>query len=143
MTSSQTKLYWRKWAKVRKALVDLGEFSCAEADEERHKIHIAALGADKSSKTLSNRDLDAVFDHFDKYLVIIQGPTVGPPRSQIGGIKRLVFAVESLGLEEPYLQSIARDQFQSSDWRQLSETQLAKFRFTATARARQRSKPSR
>lgn len=138
MTPQQNRAYWRKWNEVRSVLTSVGEFSKEDAEAERHEIHRAALGTDKSSKDLTHRDLDAIFDHFDQYLVLLNGPQAGPSRAESQPVKRLIYAIERLGLPEPYLQSIARDQFKTSDWRALTERQLVRFRFTATSRARAR-----
>lgn len=138
MTPQQNRAYWRRWNEVRSVLTSLGEFSKEDAEAERHEITRAALGHDKSSKDFTHRDLDAIFDHFDQYLVLLNGPQAGPSRADTQPIKRLIYAIERLGLPEPYLQSIARDQFKTADWRGLSERQLVRFRFTATARARAR-----
>lgn len=143
MTKAQSSLYWRTWAKVRKTLIELGGFSKEDADLERHEIHRQALGSDKSSKLLNNRDLDAILDHFQSYLVLADGPTSGPARTSSQPCKRLIWSIEQTGLPEPYLESIARDQFQTSDWRALTEHQLTKFRFTAVSRAAARRKADR
>lgn len=140
MTKSQTSLYWRTWAKVRAYLIDFGGFSKEDADAERHEIHKEALGANKSSKLFNNRDLDIILDHFQSYLVLEEGPTTGPGREKLQPCQRLIYAIDQLGLPEPYLESIARDQFNTSEWLKLSEIELTKFRYTAAARANARRK---
>lgn len=140
MTKPQTSLYWRTWAKVRATLIDLGGFSKEDADAERHAIHKEALGSDKSSKLLNNRDLDKILDAFKTYLTLADGPSKDPARADSQPCTRLIYAIESTGLPEPYLESIARDQFGTSEWRKLSEHELTKFRFTATSRAAARRK---
>lgn len=141
MTPQQNRAYWRKWNEVREVLTTVGEFSKDDAEAERHEIHKAALGKDKSSKDFTHRDLDAIFDHFDQYLVLLRGPQPGPTRAESQPVKRLVWAIEQLGLPESYVQAIARDQFMTSDWRSLTERQLVRFRFTCVARARARKAP--
>ena len=143
MTKSQSSLYWRTWAGVRKTLIEMGGYSKEDADQERHEIHKQALGSDKSSKLLNNRDLDKILDHFRAYLVLADGPTTGPARADSQPTKRLIYAITQTGLPEPYLESIARDQFGTSDWRALDEHQLTKFRFTAVSRAAARRKADR
>jgi hypothetical protein len=54
MTPKQTSLYWREWAAVR----------AAQPDADRHDLHHQALGAPKSSKEFTNRDLDLVLGVF-------------------------------------------------------------------------------
>jgi len=143
MTKAQNSLYWRTWSKVRKTLVEFGGFSASDADQERHEIHRQALGEDKSSKKLTNRDLDVILDHFRTYLVIADGPTTEPARAEVQPCKRLIYSIQKTGLPEPYLESIARDQFGTSDWRSLTEAQLTRFRFTAVSRAAARRKAAR
>lgn len=143
MTKSQTAKYWREWSKVRKLLVDLGDFSTSDADQERHEIHVRALGADKSSKALTNRDLDAIFDHFESYLILLSGPQSGPSRAELQPVKRLIWAINKLGLPAPYIEAICRDQFHTSDWQALSAEQLSKLRFTLVSRSRRKAAAAR
>jgi hypothetical protein len=135
---AQMKRYRAEWAKVKKVLTTMGEFSDEDAEQERHAITRAALGCDKSSKDFTQRDLDTILDHFDEYLVLLNGPRSGPSRADSQPVKRLIYAVEQLGLPEPYLQAISRDQYNTSDWRALTERQLVRFRFTCVNRARAR-----
>ena len=139
MTAKQRSLYFAKWNRLRSALTDFGEFSPAEAEEERKQIHLDTLGSAKSSKDLTNADFDKVLDAFEERLVILDGP-----RSQTRGAVhprlRLVYSIEALKLPEAYLEKIARDQFRTSDWRKLSLSQMTAFRYTATTRARALSK---
>jgi hypothetical protein len=139
LTPKQKALYWRTWSKVRKSLVELGDYSAEDADAQRHELHCAALGANKSSTDFNNRDLDAVLDHFQSILVLTEGPQSGPARAEAQPCKRLIYAIHSLGLPEPYIEAICRDEFQTSDWRTLSEPQLTRLRFTLTSRARKKS----
>lgn len=138
MTKLQTLLYWKTWGQVKKTLIEFGGFSKEEAEAERHQIHIAALGKDKSSKLLNNRDLDTILDHFRSYLVLADGPTKDPKRADVQPCTRLIYAIESTGLPDAYLEAIARDQFGTSEWRKLSEAELTKLRFTAVNRSRKK-----
>jgi len=54
MTTKQTGWYWREWAAVRRAM----------PAADRHEFHRRALGQDKSSKLLTNKDFDAVLAEF-------------------------------------------------------------------------------
>lgn len=141
MSPSQNKRYWREWSKIRKMLVEMGDFSKEDADAQRHQIHIRALGKNTSSKDLTNRDLDAIFSHFQTYLVLIDGPSKAP--DQDGECKRLIWAITQLGLDEPYLASISQDQFGTPEWRKLPEADLRNFRFTATSRAAAKRRAAR
>ena len=142
MTKSQTSRYWREWSQIRKMLIEMGDFSKADADAERKQIHIRALGSDKSSKDFTNKDLDSIFRAFKEYLVLIDGPKK-PTGEPDGECKRLIWSITQTGLPEPYLESIAQDQFGRPDWRNLPEDKLTKFRFTAVARASARRKAAR
>lgn len=135
MTSLQTRKYWQTWGRVRKVLTELGEFSKTDADEERGHIHEDALGKKKSSKDFKNADLDKVLDAFDKILVFFDGPS-SPNRATEGPIKRLIWAIDQLGLDEPYIAKIATDTYRTADWRTLTERQLTHFRYTLTRAAR-------
>jgi hypothetical protein len=133
MTGKQHARYWREWSRVRKILIELGEFSKEDDDEHRHEIHRQALGQDKSSKDFTNRDLDKIFEAFQAILVMEDGPRKGPVEDQ--ACKRLIWAIDQLALPAPYLEKIAQDQFGTPAWRALPEEKLSKFRMTATARA--------
>ena len=141
MTAKQSATYWRKWGRVRKVLIELGEFSKEDADAQRHEIHREALGAEKSSKDLTNRDLDKIFDAFDAVLVMVDGPGKGDRTEQPR--KRLVWAIEHTGLEAAYLAKLCADKHGHDDWRSLPMDDLEKFRFTANARAQARKRASK
>jgi hypothetical protein len=136
MTAKQKSLYWRQWAAVRKVLIDMGGYSAADADAERHKIAAEALGEPKSSTAFTNRDLDKVLDAFRAYLVLPEGPTTGPSREQSQPKNRLIWAIQSTGLGDPYIAAISLDQFHTEQWRSLSEKQLVALRWTCISRAR-------
>lgn len=136
MTTKQKSLYWRQWAAVRKVLIDLGGYSSADADAERHKIAADALGEDKSSTAFNNRDLDKVLDAFRAYLVLPEGPVSGPSREDAQPKSRLIWAIQNTGLGDPYIAAISLDQFRSNDWRGLTENQLVALRWTCISRAR-------
>ena len=140
MTAKQKSLYWRKWSAVRKTLVDFAGFSSVEADAERHEIHRAALGSDKSSLALSNRDLDAILDHFDSHLVLINGPGTARPRAETQPAARLVFSINSLGAPPAYVAAISRDKFGTADWQTLPPASLLRLRMTLSARLRSKRK---
>lgn len=142
MTSAQKNKYFQTWGRVRKALTELGDFSSADADAERHTIHRDALGRDKSSKDLTNADLDKILDAFDDILVIFDGPG-DHNRTERGPKARLVWAIDQLGLDEAYLQAICLDsEFKTTAWRDLGVAQLTRFRFTCTRAARAIKKKS-
>jgi len=63
MSPAQQAKYWWEWARVRDWYVAHGKTK-PEADAMRHELHKKALGADKSTKVFTNRDLDKVFSAF-------------------------------------------------------------------------------
>lgn len=136
MSPEQMRKYRFQWSRVRKALVELGDFSPQDAEAERMKIHLDAIGEAKSSKDLTNPELNKILDAFDKILVLFDGPSDKPTRNAAS----LIWAIEQLGLDEPYIASIAFDQFKTPYWRTLTEDKLRIFRFTCT-RASARRKP--
>jgi hypothetical protein len=134
MTPAQNRRYWKKWGEVKKLLTTLAEFSAKDAEEQRKLIQASALdGVEKSSKDLTNKELDKVYDALDAYLVLVNGPSAASTISQ--PCKRLIWAIEQLRLDEPYIESIAFDQFKTRAWRSLTEAQLTRFRYTCNARA--------
>ena len=64
LTPAQNSLYWREWARAKKALVDNLGLSPADAEKERGEITIEALGKKVSSKALTNRQFDKVLASF-------------------------------------------------------------------------------
>lgn len=63
MTPAQRNKYWWEWGKVRQYLLARG-VSADAAAQERHRLHIRALGKAKSSTALTNADFDAVIAAF-------------------------------------------------------------------------------
>lgn len=63
MNDAQIRKYRFEWNKARKVLRAQGK-TPTEADVRRHEIHIEALGEDKSSYDLTNKDFDAVLKCF-------------------------------------------------------------------------------
>lgn len=143
LSQKQKALYWRTWSKVRKTYMELGGFSASDADAQRHELHLEALGKSKSSTDFTNRDLDAVLDHFQSVLVLVDGPRTAPSRAESQPSQRLTHAIQTLGLPEPYIEAISRDMFVTSDWRALGEAELTRLRFTLVARSRARKKSAR
>lgn len=61
--AQQRRLYWPEWNASAKILAANG-FSKSEIDEQRLDIHQQVTNTRCSSKTLTNRQLDAVIDKF-------------------------------------------------------------------------------
>ena len=110
MTKPQTTLYFREWGAVRKA----------DPSADRHALHAQALGADKSSKDFTNRDLDKVLGAFRAISrpadLAAQIDRSDQPRKRLlwrinSTLKLLALYVEDA---EGYVKSIMRDKFDSS-----------------------------
>jgi hypothetical protein len=140
MTPRQKLLYWRTWSRVRRLYTDIGGYSPAEADAQRHALTRDALGRDKSSADFTNRDLDVILDHFAAVLVLETGPSTAPARSEEMPRRRLIWAIEKTGLGDAYLDAISRDEFRTTPWRTLPETDLVRLRFTAVSRSRSKAR---
>lgn len=63
MTDPQLGLYRREWNAARQVL-RRGGLSPKDADARRHELHVEALGADKSSTDLTNKEFDEVLKAF-------------------------------------------------------------------------------
>lgn len=63
MTAKQTALYWRAWNTTRAILTRTG-YTLLETEEWRRDVTTKACGKYKSSRDLTNRDLDMVLTHF-------------------------------------------------------------------------------
>jgi len=136
---TQIRMYRAEWARVRKALVELGDFSPSDAEAERKAIQLEAIGSDKSSTEFSDSELNKVLDAFGKILVIFDGPSSGPTRNQAN----LIWAIEQLGLPEDTITHLAQDAYGRSadwprdgNWRKLPERRLTCLRYTCTRQAR-------
>ena len=136
---TQMRMYRAEWARVRKALVELGDFSPADAEAERKAIQREAIGSEKSSADFSDSELNKVLDAFGKILVIFDGPSDAPSRNAAN----LIWAIEQLGLPEATITHLAQDAYGRSadwprdgDWRKLPERRLTCLRYTVTRHAR-------
>lgn len=122
MTPRQSALYWREWANVREI--------CPAAD--RHDLHAAALGVDKSSKRFTNADLDKVLAEFravsDPANLDAQLARHDQPK------RRLIWRCRQLA-PEAYVARVCRDRFATEDLTLLDVGQLTQLRNTLKARA--------
>lgn len=137
INSEQLAKYRFVWGRVRKALVEFGDFSSADAEAERKAIQREAINSDKSSKDFTNSDLNDVLDAFGKILVLFDGPSDKPTRNAAN----LIWSIEQLGLPESTITHLAVDAYGrtedwSGDWRKLSERRLWCLRCTTTRHAR-------
>lgn len=133
----QIRKYRFEWSRVRRALVELGDFNSSDAEAERKSIQLEAISSDKSSKDFTQADLNKVLDAFGKVLVIFDGPSDAPSRN----CANLIWAIEHLGLPEETIAHIAQDAYgRFSDWtghwRKLTRARLTCLRYTCTRHAR-------
>lgn len=155
MTPAQQKLYWREWLAAKRAA------RLEEAD--RHALHEQTLGTPKSSKDLTNQDLDKILATFRA--LSHPGDLNSQLRQQNQPRTRLLFAIRHqiklLGVlvDDPhaYVTAILRDRFHETDIESLrhslehedpdgtsvaGDTPLDQMRFTITRavlRLRQRA----
>lgn len=171
MTESQSKrIYWPLWSAVWKAnwkkegnavipsrdwpagtpgdLVWGTAFRAARreargvaADDLRYACHRVALGRDKSSKDLTNSELDLVAallrvladpDNLDAVLDH-QDPSRAVRR-------RLEWGISSSGFPPAYVAAVCRSKFSVSDWSTLDNARLSQLVITLTQRARSKAK---
>ncbi len=136
MTSKQNSLYWREWGAAVRA--------CKAANlpaPDRHDLHLAALGADKSHLAFSNEDFDRVLGRFRSYS---RPADLGAQLRQIDQPRvRLKYAVNRLAPAPEYWAAIASDKFGTADLDALSIEQLTQLRNTLADRRRARQRRER
>src|SRR5690349_1327011 len=127
MTRAQDSLYWREWGAAGRR--------CRESNlpaPDRHALHIAALGADKSHVDFTNADFDKVLAQFRSISrpadVSAQLQQIDQPR------RRLLWKIRHMA-DTPYWQQIAQDKFGHANLDDLSTEQLTQLRNTLAARA--------
>lgn len=129
MTAKQNSLYWREWGAVVRY--------CKANDlpaPDRHALHVAALGADRSHLAFTNEDFDRVLAEFRAHSrpddLAAQLRQLSQPRI------RLKYAVNALAPAAEYWAKIARDRFGTDNLDALSIEQLTQLRNTLAARGR-------
>jgi hypothetical protein len=134
MSPRQKALYFREWGNCRRALLELG-YSSAEADAQRHRIHIEQLGRDVSSKVLTNSQLDAILSGFRAYSrpddLMGQLRQLDQPDQRVAGYRARAAALAAdCGVvahgRTAYLDQLAR-RICGRAWLALSETEIAKI----------------
>lgn len=125
MTKKQNWLYWREW----QAVVRQAKKNNLPAPD-RHDLHAAALGADKSHLKFNNGDLDKVLAVFRAHSrpddVAAQLRQIEQPATRLRHRLR--------EFDSAYLSKIARDKFGTDDLDLLNEEQLTQLRNTLCAR---------
>ena len=136
MTPKQNSLYWREWGAVVR--------HCKAASlpaPDRHDLHQAALGADKSHLAFSNEDFDRVLAQFRAQS---RPEDLGAQLRQMNQPQiRLKFAINRLAPAPEYWAAIARDKFGTADLDALTLEQLSQLRNTLADRRRARQRRER
>jgi hypothetical protein len=129
MTTKQNSLYWREWG----AVVRYCKANGLPAPD-RHALHAAALGADRSHLAFTNEDFDRVLAEFRSHSrpadLVAQMRQLSQPRI------RLKYAVNALAPSPEYWVRIACDKFGTDDLDALSIEQLTQLRNTVANRRR-------
>jgi hypothetical protein len=129
MTPKQNSLYWREWGAVVRHCKASGLTA-----PDRHALHAAALGANRSHLAFTNEDFDKVLAEFRAHSrpadVSAQLRQLAMPRV------RLKYAVNALAPGAEYWGKIARDRFGTDDLDALSIEQLTQLRNTLADRRR-------
>lgn len=114
--------------------------SCrVSANELRHACHLVALGRDKSSLDLTNRELDQVVALFD----LLADPDnlrarIALDHPEQEARRRLEWSVEHCGLPEAYVLTVCASKFGTHAWRNLEDVQLRQLIVTLKSRAKSR-----
>lgn len=108
--------------------------------EKRMEIHRLALGSEKSSETLTNRDLDWVYAALE--LAIDPDNLTAQLKldSRDGGrLKRVRWALDQYE-EQPLVRSLCRDKFGNPEWMNLNLEQSVQLLMTVQRHYRQQGK---
>ena len=128
LTKRQIALYWHTW----KAVCDYQGWPPSDSTR-RYAIH-AQAHCPHSMTQFRNRDLNHFLD--------AAAPLCGRIEICERDKDNLVAAIHKTGLDTPYLQSICRDTYKTTDWERLPYPKLKNFLKTASTRARSRRKKS-
>jgi len=136
MTTKQNSLYWREWGALVRYCKAKGL-----AAPDRHALHAAALGADRSHLAFTNEDFDRVLGEFRAHS---RPADLGSQLRQLDQPRRrLNYAVRALAPAAEYWGKIARDRFGTEDLDALSLEQLTQLRNTLADRRRARQRRER
>ena len=95
------------------------------AEDLRHACHVVAIGHDKSSLDLNNRELDKLVSLFR----ILTDPDdlnaqIALDNPEVEARRRLEWSVEHCGLDDAYMLHIVHSKFGTKNWRSLPDPQL-------------------
>jgi len=107
-----------------------------QSDDYRHACHIVAFGADKSSSSLTNKELDRILALFK----LLADPddlnaTLAWNNPQEEQRKRLLWWLRNKCVES-YIVQVCREKFATDNWEALDFPELSKLHMTLKNRAR-------
>ncbi len=151
MTTPQIRKYRAEWGRAYRAL-RAGGWPPARAEARRHELHVKALGFDKPSAELTNREFDLVLREFhaisdggdlNRQIALDEmGERRGDrARARIRTLE-LHLGIEA-GREHAYVQGIARKVLGTDQLGSLDEAQLGRLEGIVVARLRQLHTPAR
>ena len=136
MTPRQIKLYWDEWRAVSKIVGNT---------ISRHDLHREALGYDKSSRALSNKEFDRILAHFrainrpadlNAQLRLQQQPEIRARHVIHNLTSTLARHLGGRDQADAYLDALLRDRFGGLAVEDLDLAALRELIITLTARAR-------
>jgi hypothetical protein len=116
MTEPQIRLYRFEWGLCRKVLRARG-LSPTAADDQRHELHIHAIGTDKSSLALTEREFDkilAVFRSISRSADL--APQIDAENQPLKRRRHVILTLcRQLGHDEGYAYGIAQGMARGDD----------------------------
>ena len=113
-----------------------------QTEDLRHACHVVALGRDKSSKVLSNKEVDRVVALFK----LLQDPcnidaVMTWDNPETPDRKRLLYSIEHIALDPAYKRQVLLDKFDTRAVGTLNNVQLTQYMMTLKARASKQNAP--
>lgn len=112
ITKAQNSLYWREWSRAKKA--------AQLTDADRHRLHVEALGYDKSHTSFENAELDKVLGVFRAHSqpanLKAQLAQLAQPDTRLIAKIRAQVKCLALFVDQPdaYLRRLLRDRFRTT-----------------------------
>lgn len=112
ITKAQNSLYWREWSRAKKA--------AQLTDSDRHRLHVEALGYDKSHTSFENAELDKVLGVFRAHSqpanLKAQIAQLAQPDTRLLAKIRAQVKCLALFVDQPeaYLRRLLRDRFHTT-----------------------------
>ncbi len=131
MPNKRNSAFWAIWNKAVKKFTE-SDFTKEEIENERQELLMLAGGKPDGKGRYSTTKLTN--GQFNTVLDLIETTVLGED-NQKRRSKSLIWSIEQLGHDDPYLDKIASDQFRANSWRQCNVVQLGQLRMTAKSRA--------